>query len=203
MEQLRSHAAETETDTLAHIMVKPSTEIEREKQRLVAFRDVFQRFLQASEASVDTDEMFTEVSVAAGLARRAYALNDGKTFPVQDDRYIYQNADPMSHWQAVFSHDSDLSAGTVVSAVNLAIGRAEERLVVAREHERGFLGVISGILRWPRTLRDAVGGGRPQQRAAVAVGVVGQVLVGAATAWVVAAGTQLALWAWQAIAAAL
>lgn len=181
-------------------MVKPSVEIERELQRLVGFRDSFQRFLEASEHAGETDELFTEVSVAAGLARRAYALNDGKAFPVQDGIYVFQNADPMSQWYAVFSPDSDLHAGIVVSAVNMAIGRAEERLVVARENERGLIGAISAVLRWPRTLRAAVGEGRPQQRAAVAVGVVGQILVGAATAWLVAAGTWFAVGAWQAIA---
>lgn len=194
---------EGHADTLDRVMVKPSTEIEREQQRLLAFRDAFQRFLDAAEEGTETDDMFTEVSVAAGLARRAYALNDGKAFPVQDGIYVIQNADPMSQWQAVFSSDSDLYAGKVVSAVNLAIGRAEERLIAAREHERGLIGVISTVLRWPRTLREAVGDSRPQQRAAVAVGVVGQILVGAATAWVVAAGTQLAVWAWQTIAAVL
>lgn len=150
-------------------MVKPSTEIEREQQRLTAFRDAFQRFLDASEDGVETDEMFADVSVAAGLARRAYALNDGKAFPVQDGIYLIPNADPMSHWQAVFSRDSDLHAGKVVSAVNLAIGRAEERLTVARGYERGLIGIISTVLRWPSTLRAAVGDSRPQRRAAVTV----------------------------------
>lgn len=182
-------------------MVKLSTDIERERDRLVSFRDSFHRFLEASESGDETDEMFTEVSLAAGLARRAYALNDGKTFAVQDGLYLIPHADPMSQWQAVFSRDSDLYAGKVISAVNLAIGRAEERLVVAREHERGLVGVISAVLRWPHTLRAAVGDSRPQQRAAVAVGVVGQVVVGAATAWVVAAGTQVAVWAWQTLIA--
>jgi hypothetical protein len=98
----------------------------------------------------------------------------------------------------VFSGDSDLSPATVVSAVNLAIGRAQERLITAQQHERGLVGAISAILRWPCTLRAAVGEGRPKQRAAVTIGVIGQILVGAATAWVVAAGTQFAAWLWGA-----
>lgn len=179
-------------------MVKPSVEIAREQSRLITFRDAFVRVLSAQDGV--TDEMFDEVSLAAGSARRAYRLNDGKTFAVQDGIYLIPNADPMSQWQAVFDSDSDLSAAKVLSAVNLAIGRAEERLMTAREHERGLVGMISAVLRWPVTLRNAVGDGRPQQRAAFSVGIAGQILVLVVSAWIIALGTQFAGWAWNVVA---
>lgn len=179
-------------------MARPSEVIARDRERILRFRDALQRLL----ATVDdgrSDDLINEVSVAAGEARRAYTRNDGRTFAVQDGIYLVPNADPMSHWASLFDPDSDLTAMKVITSLDLSLGRAQERFEDAKRGERGFVGVVSSILRWPGTLRDAVGPNAAQRRAAQTLGIVGQVLVGAAATAVSAAIVRTAVLVWQAV----
>lgn len=72
-----------------------------------------------------------------------------------------------------------LPAQTVVSAVESAIGLAQARASEAEEREKGIVGLIAAFLRWPTTVREAVGPDHAaQRRAASALGVVAQLVVG-------------------------
>lgn len=120
-----------------------------------------------------------------------------------DGQYLISNADPMSQWHVVFSDDTDLHPTKITTAVNLAIGRGQERLQAARDNERGVLGIIASIVRWPQTLREAVGTSRPQQHVAQAVGVAGQIAVAVVATWIAAAGVQLGIWLWTVVASSI
>ena len=128
-------------------MTKPSETIAQEQARIVLFRDAFQQLLGEPETGGRDDELLNEVSIAAGAARRAYAANDGLTFAVQDGIYLVPNADPMSPWTSVFDVDSDLTTMKVAASLNLSIGRAQERYEAAKQAERGFVEIVSSILR--------------------------------------------------------
>ncbi|WP_188509141.1 hypothetical protein [Conyzicola nivalis] len=179
-------------------MVKPSETIARDRERIVRFRDVLQRLL-ASENGDGDDDLVSEVSVAAGEARRAYARNDGRSFAVQDGICLVPNADPMSHWASLVSANSDLNATKVITSLDLAIGRAQVRFEDAQRNERGVVGVVSAIFRWPTTLRNAVGPSLQQQRAAQTLGILGQIVVAAVGPTLSAAIVQAAVILWQTI----
>ncbi|CBT76507.1 hypothetical protein [Glutamicibacter arilaitensis] len=179
-------------------MAKPSKMIAQERERMVLFRDAFQRLAGDAATYARGTELLNEVSIAAGAARRAYAVNDGRTFPVQDGIYLVSNADPMSHWASAFDSDSDLTTMKIITSLNLSIGRAQERYEAAKQAERGFVGAVSSILRWPITLRDAAGPGPAQKKAAQSLGIIGQVLVGAVTTALGAAIIQGAILLWHA-----
>jgi hypothetical protein len=180
-------------------MARPSEVIARDRERILRFRDALQRFFATVETDGRSDELINEVSVAAGEARRAYGRNDGRTFVVQDGIYLVPNADPMSHWTSVLDPESDLTPVKVITSLDLSIGRAQERYEDAKRGERGVVGVVSSILRWPSTLRDAVGPSSAQRRAAQTLGIVGQVLVGAVATAISAAIVQAAVLVWQAV----
>ncbi|MDQ6933896.1 MAG: hypothetical protein M3130_01100 [Actinomycetota bacterium] len=88
------------------------------------------------------------------------------------------NVNPVANWES--SKDpQQLEPTTVVSTVESAIARARQSAEEAAERERGLTGLIAAFLRWPSTLREAVGPDRSGQRAAAGViGVLGQILVG-------------------------
>lgn len=171
-------------------MTRPSERIALGRDRLTRFRDELSALLgdlQDGDLSELDDGRFQAVAVLSGEAQRAYAENQGRLFTVQDGIYLRTNVDPISHWILLLKDDVDLSPAEVITATNVAIGRAQERIDTAQSHERGLTGIVSAILRWPDDLRAAAGPGKGQQRAAKSVGIAGQVFV-TATAGVVSAG---------------
>lgn len=181
-------------------MPKPSRRIERDIERLERFRDLFADLIESPDPE---SRLVQDLAIAAGESREAYEVNGGRSFPVQDGIYLTTNATPMSHWKSAFGGNSDLDPVTVVAAVDLAIGRARQRLDDARDREKGVVGAVAAVLRWPSDLRDAVGPGRGQRRAAQALGVVGQVVVGTLTTALGAGLIQLGVLAYKAVAAQL
>lgn len=156
------------------------------------------RLVGEAETAGGNDELLDKVSIAARAARRAYAANDGRTFAVQDGIYLVPNADPMGHWDSVFNGDSDPTTMKIITSLNLSIWRAHERFDAAKQAERGFVGAVSSILRWPIILRDAAGPGPAQKKAAQTLGIAGQVIVGAVTAALGAVIVLGAILLWQA-----
>jgi len=128
-----------------------------------------------------------ETAIAAGAAQQAYGANGGGTFTMRNAAYM-TTVNPIANWHYALERPDELKPQMVVAAVDLAIGQARTRYENAVQHERGLVGVIATFLRWPQTLREAVGPTWTQRTAASALGVVGQVLVGAAAA---ALGTAL------------
>lgn len=87
---------------------------------------------------------------------------------------------------------------TVVSAVESAIGLAETRAAEAEEREKGMVGFIAAFLRWPTTLREAVGPDHAaQRRAAGALGVLAQILVGIVASTIAAGVVALIVVLWR------
>lgn len=60
-------------------MTKPSLVIEREIERMTAFRDAFERLLTASSDDFD-EALVNEVSIAAGLAGALTPPTTGRPF---------------------------------------------------------------------------------------------------------------------------
>ncbi len=138
----------------------------------------------------------TDVATASGAAASAYLANGGATYTLKNAAFIMNNVNPVSNWMMTLESPDELKPEMVTSAVETAIGVATERLERAKRNERGLVGLIAAFLRWPSTLREAVGDNAYQRGAASAIGVVGQILVGAIAA---ALGTGLvagvvALW---------
>jgi hypothetical protein len=192
---------------------RPSVRIQGEIDRLVAFRTAFIRLLNSSKPEKRDFSMFfvklvpnvshdewtklqTDVATASGAAASAYLANGGATYTLKNAAYIMNNVNPVSNWMMTLESPDELKPEMVTSAVETAIGVATERLERAKRSERGLVGLIAAFLRWPSTLREAVGDNAYQRGAASAIGVVGQILVGAIAA---ALGTGLvagvvALW---------
>lgn len=194
-------------------VARPSARIQGEINRLVAFRVAFIALVNASKLDQRDFSMFftklvpnvphaewtklqTDVATAAGAASRAYLSNGGGTFTLKNAAFIMHNVNPVSNWMMALESPDELKPEMVISSVESAIGVATERFERAKQNERGLVGLIAAFLRWPSTLREAVGDNTYQRSAASAIGVVGQILVGAIAA---ALGTGLvtgivALW---------
>lgn len=182
-------------------MGKPSTRVEQQGQRLNDFRHAFIELINSAKSSgewpapklipnVSNDtwsQLQRDVAIAAGAAQEAYSANGGGTFTLRNAAYV-TTVNPIANWHFALERPDELKPQMVVSAVDLAIGQARTRYESAIEHERGLVGVIATFLRWPQTLREAVGPSWTQRTAASALGVVGQVVVGAVAA---ALGTAL------------
>lgn len=127
-------------------------------------------------------ERMRAVAAASGSAGPAY-LRYGGTWTMRNAAYITKNVDPVSNWQMSIKRPDNMPVENVLSAVDAAIARAQQEADDARQRERGLTGVIATFLRWPSTLREAVGPDSGAQRAAAGfVGVFAQVFVGALTA---------------------
>lgn len=72
-----------------------------------------------------------------------------------------------------------LTPTLVTSSVEAAIVAATAEHETAKGRERGLVGLIASFIRWPQTLREAVGPGRAPRAAAGAIGFLGQIIVGA------------------------
>ena len=190
--------------------MKPSVRYRDDAEALRAFCNAYVNVINASQpreglygselvANVPPPEwsrLRSEAAHAAGAATTAYHRNGGGTFTLKNAAVIMQNIDPISNWDMSL-RDPDFSAEAVVAAVEQTIGLAERRAAEAEQREKGIVGLIAAFLRWPSTLREAVGPGHAaQRRAAGAFGFIGQVIVcviGTAIATGVVAGL-LAIW---------
>jgi hypothetical protein len=192
--------------------VKPSERLKRDADALSLFRNAYvdlvnhaQPYRENMYATVvlrpDTDHetwqrMRSEVSGAVGMAAAAYSRHGG-TMTLRNAAYIMHDVDPVANWEMSLRDPEQMRPESLISSVDSAIARARQLSREAAERERGLTGVIAAFLRWPSNLREAVGSDHPaQRRAAGAIGVVGQILVGAvatAIATGLVAGT-VALW---------
>lgn len=121
------------------------------------------------------------VATAAGTAAIPYDRYGG-TFTLRSAAHIMNNVDPVTNWELSLRDPELLAPETVVASVDAAIAKATKGAHDAAQRERGLTGVIAAFLRWPSDLREAVGSGHPaQRRAAGAIGIFGQILVGAFT----------------------
>jgi hypothetical protein len=172
--------------------MKPSVQYRRDAEALRRFREAYVRLMNSSRPQEPvfatelgpgvSDERWsrlrTELSLAAGAAIPGYNRHGG-VFALRNAAYSTSGVDPVSNWELSLRHPGQLPPQSVVSAVDSAIGLAETRAADAEEREKGLIGLIAAFLRWPTTLRDAVGPDHAlQRRAAGAVGVIGQVIVG-------------------------
>jgi hypothetical protein len=183
-------------------MGKPSARIEQQGKRLGEFRHAFIELINASKPAggewdrlrlvpaVPSDrwsQLQRDAAVAAGAAQEAYSANGGGTFTMRNAAYM-TTVNPIANWHFALERPDEFKPQMVVSAVDLAIGQARTRYENALQYERGLVGLMASFLRWPQTLREAVGPSWTQRTAAGALGVIGQVLVGAVAA---ALGTAL------------
>ncbi|WP_188042826.1 hypothetical protein [Changpingibacter yushuensis] len=152
-------------------MGKPSAQIKQQGERLNEFRAAFIELINASRpAGGDWDlprlvpdisndrwsQLPSDTAIAAGAAQEAYSTNGGGTFTMRNAAYM-TTVNPIANWHFAMERPDELKPQMVVSAVDLAIGQAFNRYENALQCERGLVGVIASFLRWPQTLREAVG----------------------------------------------
>jgi len=139
------------------------------------------------------------VASAAGAAAISYGRYGG-TFTLRNVAYIMNNVDPVTNWEMSLRDPDQLSPQTIVASVESAIARAQQEALDAARRERGLTGLVAAFLRWPSDLREAVGPGHSaQRRAAGAIGVVGQVIVGAVATALATGLIAAVVAAWQAL----
>lgn len=127
-------------------------------------------------AEAEWSRLYFETAKAAGAAALAYPKYGG-TFTLRNAAYILNNVDPVANWEMSIRDPEQLDPRTIIASIEAAISRARQESQDASERERGLTGFIAAFLRWPSTLREAVGPG-PQRAAAGVIGVFGQILVG-------------------------
>ena len=144
------------------------------------------------------NQLRTEVSVAAGRAVPAYSLHGG-LFALRNAAYAMTGVSPVINWEMSLRDPDQLPPQTVVSAVESAIGLAETRAAEAEEREKGMVGLLAAFLRWPTTLREAVGPDHAaQRRAAGALAVLAQLVVGIIASTIAAGLVALIVLMWRA-----
>lgn len=163
----------------------------QQPQLLIAFRTAYIELLNSSRLTSDglfktlvaktpgADYQFKrrDVALAAGRASHAYARYGG-TFSLRNAAVIRHDVNPVANWEMTLRSPDDLSPELVLSAVESAIGTAEQEADDAAQRERGLTGLIAAFLRWPANLREAVGPDNHVQRtAAGVVGILGQIIV--------------------------
>lgn len=118
--------------------------------------------------------------VAAGRAAEAYRRFGQVERP-----------NPLTDWPTSLTTPEEFDPYAVQSAIDSALGAARHALDVELARERGVTGLFATFIRWPQSLREAVGGTERQQRAASVLGIGGQVVAGLIVAgilWLVAQG---------------
>jgi hypothetical protein len=174
--------------------VKPSERYRQDAELMLTFRNAYvdlvnharptggSYFLPELGPAVDQRTWQSKraaVAAAAGVAVVAYCRYGG-TFTLRNAAYIMNNVDPVTNWEMSLRDPEQLPPQVVVTSVESAIARAKQEAEDAARRERGLTGLIAAFLRWPSSLREAVGPGHSAQRtAAGAIGIVGQVIVGA------------------------
>lgn len=173
--------------------MKPSQRFARDERRLMDFRNAYVDLINHARVESDylhrtlipaTDHTTWQrkrqaVAVAAGAASLAYDLHGG-SYTLRNAAYIVRDVDPVANWEYSLKDPEQLSPQMVIASVESAAATAGRRAEDARDRERGVTGAIAAFLRWPSDLRAAVGDGPAYQTAAAgAVGVLGQILVGA------------------------
>lgn len=117
------------------------------------------------------------VARASGEGIEAYQRSSGTTMSFNSGGYRFQNVNPLVNWEMSLADPETMKPTAIISAIDNAIGSATTKYKEARIHERGLVGIIATFLRWPQTLREAVGPAAVPRFAAGAIGVVGQIVV--------------------------
>lgn len=191
--------------------MKPSERLRRDLDALHKFRNAYVGLLNASKRIEDWPhfryvpkgdeqhwlELHREVSTAAGAAQWAYARQGGGTFTMRNAAYITNNVNPITNWIMSIEDAETLKPQMILTAVEAAIGGATQDYEEALSRERGLVGVIAAFIRWPQTLREAVGPGWAPRAAAGAIGFIGQVMVAAIGGALATGLVALGVWLWS------
>lgn len=198
----------------AAVTMKPSERLKRDIEALAKFHSAYIALINASKR-VDEwpqirfrprgDEqrwlqLHREVSTAAGAAQWAYARQGGGTFTLRNAAYITNNVNPVSNWIMSIEDPESLKPQMILTAVEATIGGAEQDYEEALLRERGLIGLIAAFIRWPQSLREAVGPGWAPRTAAGAIGFIGQVVVGTLATALAAGLVALCVWLWNDVA---
>lgn len=189
--------------------MKPSAEIRRDIDLLVSFRTKFIELINSSTradsdwASVELKpkgsqkewmRLHSEVAHAAGAAQYAYNRQGGGTVSFRNAAYLMNNVNPVANWKMSLASPDTIEPTVITSSVEAAIGAATVEYEAALQRERGLVGLIAAFVRWPQTLREAVGDGRAPRATAGAIGVLGQILVGTLSGALAVGLVSLVVW---------
>lgn len=186
--------------------MKPSEAIKRDLGLIIEFRDAYIALLDSSRRvdnwprdeyvpAVDKDTwaaLDQKVAVAAGAAQYAYERQGGGTFTTPTDRF-----NPIANWSRSIQDAEAFKPRDLLTGVEGAIGSAAADCAAAADRERGLVGFIASFIRWPQTLREAVGPGWAPKTAAGAIGFIGQVMVAALGAALATGIVALCVWLWS------
>ena len=191
--------------------MKPSERLKRDRDSLHEFRNAYVELINASKrvedypfyrfvpkgSEADWIRLHQAVAVAAGAAQWAYSRQGGGTFTLRNAAYITHNVNPVTNWIMSIDDPESMKPQMVLTAVEQAIGGVEQDYQEAVARERGPVGVIAAFVRWPQTLREAVGPGWAPRTAAGAIGVFGQVVVATLSTALAAGLVALCVWLWN------
>lgn len=177
--------------------MKPSQRHATNAERLSNFRNAYVQLINASiqkdaypKISMgpggDVNEWMLlrhQVSRLAGPAGPIYP-HYGPIYQTHSGPWVNSNFNPVVGWETSINDIKQFPPQTLITALDGAITRAETEVCDAREREKGITGLIAKFIRWPLELKEAVGKGSAIQKAALTLGVMGQVLVGLTTAWI-------------------
>jgi hypothetical protein len=176
--------------------MKPSARYKRDAELLAEFRDAYVDLINNTRPERDIflprlvpaipleqwEARRQRLASAAGAAAGAYARYGG-TFTLRNAAYIMNGVQPVANWELSLRDPQQMGPDVVVSAVEGAHASALEEHALAAEREKGLTGLVAAFLRWPENLREAVGpGNAARKRAAGALGIVAQIIVGALAA---------------------
>ena len=174
-------------------MTKPSAALAADVERLRAFRDAYAELIGACHPERDRNgltilgpgdnerewpRLRQRAGTAAGAALPAYERALGAQYLLNNSiLFGGKPFNPIGNWDTSLQVPSDFSPQVLTAIADQAIGVAEARLEEARLRERGLTGILASFVRWPRTLREAVGTSGVERTTATAVGYMGQFLL--------------------------
>ncbi|QWC85212.1 hypothetical protein KLP28_17190 [Nocardioidaceae bacterium] len=193
--------------------MKPSQQYAEDARLIMEFRNTFVELANQAQAKEgqfflpelgprpgvgweEWNRLRGEVARAAGAAASAYNRYGGK-YTLRNAAYITNNVDPVANWDMCLKDPEGFSPTMVISAVDSAIGRARQQSEQAARRERGLVGLIAAFLRWPATLREAVGPSAVQRRTASAIGIAGQIIVGVIASLIATGLAALLVLSWR------
>lgn len=176
--------------------MKPSKVTALQLKSLEDFLEAYGWLLRNSRAHVDEEhyswwqqptvsagewaEGRARVGVAAGGAAAALARFGGS-----------YDLDPVAKWSTSLIASHEVGPAEVQACIRAAVGSARRQLEIEQQRERGLTGAVASFIRWPQSVREAVGGSQGQQRAASVLGLGLQVVAGLVVAgilWLVSSG---------------
>lgn len=169
--------------------MKPAERHEIAKNRILNFRNAYvelinvtdlKNFASSPEKAMnvgleDWSKLHQKTSSAAGIAELDY-FKYGQTFTYTEGFASNYTISPTSAWLRSLKEPHRFPPDLIISVLDSAIAKAEEMSRHSERLNKGIVGLVAGLIRFPNSLAEAVGVERgPSYYATKSIGVVGQI----------------------------